>query len=222
MADQQVEIYGLAGPVAVGKGTVLGELKADYGDDVVIIGVGNILRQEIKNGTELGAIAKGFMDQAMLVPSELINEMVLNRIYEIQKEGKASKVILDGYPRNIEQANAVVSSSISLERVIELTLPDETLVERGSDRECCESCGETYTIKNLFKRTKVKGVCDVCGGKVSRRSDDEPEKVRKRWESYKNETYPMFDVLRAADIECVSIDNSLSDARERFFEAVGF
>ena len=218
---ENVKVYCLTGPANVGKGTLLGEAEKKFGDSFTVIGTGAMFRKEIELGTAFGKEIKQYMDDGLLVPDGLICSKIVDIIKAAAGEGK-EKIILDGFPRTPKQVGAMLQNGIVPNRVIELTLPDEILVERGSDRECCVSCGETYTIVNEFKRTAVKGVCDKCGGKVVRRADDEPAKVRKRLESYRVDTCPMFEEFENADIEVVVIDNNRADAKEKFFAALEF
>lgn len=217
-----VRIYGVGGPANAGKGTLLSLLEKAHGGEFVVISVGNRLRKEVKEGTELGLQAKTYMENGKLVPDDIINKVFLKIIDEVIKEGKCHKMILDGYPRSPGQVVEMLKSGVYMERMIEITLPEDVLIKRGSDRVCCVDCGETYTVEDLHKRTKKEGVCDKCGGNVVRRPDDAPEKVKVRLQSYLDDTYPMYDVLRKAGVEVVSIDRSETGDVDRFFEAVDF
>lgn len=205
----------VAGPPNAGKGTWLSDLKKKKGDELRIIAVSALLRQEIEAGTELGLKAKEYMDAGQLCPDDVINGMILNIL-----ENTTGTVILDGYPRTKVQAEAMLAAGIVPIMAIEVKLPDEVLVERASDRIICTKCSESYTIVDPFKQPKVAGVCDLCGGELKQRPDDAPEKVRGRLADYREKTFPIFQVMEDAGIEVVYIDRTEEGAKDRFFEAM--
>lgn len=205
----------VAGPPNAGKGTWLSDLKKMKGDELRIIAVSALLRQEIEAGTELGLKAKEYMDAGQLCPDDVINGMILNIL-----ENTTGTVILDGYPRTKVQAEAMLAAGIVPIMAIEVKLPDEVLVERASDRIICTKCSESYTIVDPFKQPKVAGVCDLCGGELKQRPDDAPEKVRGRLTDYREKTFPIFQVMEDAGIEVVYIDRTEEGAKDRFFEAM--
>lgn len=205
----------VAGPPNAGKGTWLSDLKKMKGDELRIIAVSALLRQEIEAGTELGLKAKEYMDAGQLCPDDVINGMILNIL-----ENTTGTVILDGYPRTKVQAEAMLAAGIVPIMAIEVKLPDEVLVERASDRIICTKCSESYTIVDSFKQPKVAGVCDLCGGELKQRPDDAPEKVRGRLTDYREKTFPIFQVMEDAGIEVVYIDRTEEGAKDRFFEAM--
>lgn len=202
----------VAGPPNAGKGTWLSILAKLKGKGVRIISVSALLREEIAAGTELGKIAKGYMDEGLLCPDDVINKMLLKILEEA-----TGTVILDGYPRTKTQAEAMLEAGIVPVFAVEVKLPNEVLIERASDRIICSKCSESYTIKDTFKQPKVAGVCDLCGGELKRRPDDEPEKVKGRLDEYAEKTFPIFQVMEDAGIEVHYLDRLESDAKERFF-----
>ncbi len=205
----------VAGPPNAGKGTWLSDLKKMKGDELRIIAVSALLRQEIEAGTELGLKAKEYMDAGQLCPDDVINGMILNIL-----ENTTGTIILDGYPRTKVQAEAMLAAGIVPIMAIEVKLPDEVLVERASDRIICTKCSESYTIVDPFKQPKVAGVCDLCGGELKQRSDDAPEKVRGRLADYREKTFPIFQVMEDAGIEVIYIDRTVDGAKDRFFEVM--
>lgn len=203
----------VAGPPNAGKGTWLSILAKQKGNDVRIISVSALLREEIAAGTKLGKIAQEYMDSGLLCPDDVINKMLL----KILEEAKGT-VILDGYPRTKVQAEAMLEAGIVPAFAVEVKLPNEVLIERASDRIICSKCSESYTIKDTFKQPKKEGICDKCGGELKRRPDDSPEKVRGRLVEYAEKTFPIFQVMEDAGIKVHYLDRSEPDAKDRFFE----
>ena len=210
-----VKTIVVAGPPNAGKGTWLSDLKKMKGENLRIVAVSALLRQEIEAGTELGLKAKEYMDAGKLCPDGVINRMILNLL-----ENTTGTVILDGYPRTKVQAEAMLAAGIVPVMAVEVKLPDEVLVERASDRIICSKCSESYTIVDPFKQPKVAGVCDVCGGELKKRPDDAPEKVRGRLSDYREKTFPIFQVMENAGIEVIYIDRMEEGAKARFFDAM--
>lgn len=174
----------LLGAPGAGKGTQAEIISETC--KIPTISTGNILRAAVKNGTEMGLKAKSFMDAGGLVPDEVIIGIVKERLAE---PDCANGFILDGVPRTIPQAEAIERMGIRIDKVLELAVPDEVITERMSGRRVCEACGASYHIQN--KRSKVEGVCDVCGGKLVTRKDDEPATVRDRLKAYHEQTEPL-------------------------------
>lgn len=172
------------GPPGAGKGTHAAVLSEKTG--LPIIGTGNILREAIKSGTELGAKAKGFMDAGQLVPDSLILAMVDERLKAPDCE---NGYILDGFPRTLPQAEALTGMGITPDVVIDLMVEDSLILERLTGRRVCPECGATYHVKSL--PPKAEGVCDICGAKLTVRKDDTPETVRERLSVYHEQTEPI-------------------------------
>lgn len=156
------------------------------------ISTGDIFRANIKEGTELGKKAKEYMDQGLLVPDELVVNLVVDRV---QKEDCANGYVLDGFPRTIPQAEcldeALTKLNTKIDYAINVEVPDENIINRMSGRRACVSCGATYHIVNV--PSKVEGICDRCGKELILRDDDKPETVKKRLDVYHEQTQPLID-----------------------------
>ncbi|MFO7618676.1 MAG: adenylate kinase [Thermoplasmata archaeon] len=178
----------LLGPPGAGKGTQAQFLVEKYG--IPQISTGDLLRKAVAEGTELGKIAKSYMDAGKLGPDDLILALVKERI---EKPDCGKGYILDGYPRNLAQAQAMKSLG-SVDVVINLVLPMEELVTRLTSRRTCKKCNAVY---NLTARPpKVEGKCDSCGGELYQRDDDNVATVSKRLETYTAQTAPLIDYYR--------------------------
>ena len=175
------------------------------------ISTGNILREALKSGTELGQKAKTFMDAGNLVPDDVVIDMLKERIAQPDcKDG----FILDGFPRTIPQAEALDAMGVVIDRVIDIEVPDEKIVTRMSGRRVCEKCDASYHL--VYNPPKVEGVCDKCAGALVQRKDDNAETVRDRLTVYHNQTEPLksyyaaqgklFEVNGDRDVEVISAD----------------
>lgn len=183
----------LLGPPGAGKGTQSARLIEALG--IVQISTGDLLRAARKAGTELGRKAQSFMDAGQLVPDEVVLSLVEERL---SREDARNGYILDGFPRNIAQASALDSRGIVVERVVNMAVPVLSLVERLAGRRVCQSCGATYHLVNQAPRTS--GVCDLCGGVVTQRKDDDAAVVESRLRVYESETAPLIGFYRARGI----------------------
>ena len=183
----------LLGAPGAGKGTQAEIICAKL--NIPSISTGNILRAAVKEGTEMGLKAKSFMDAGALVPDEVIIGILKERLAQADC---ANGFILDGVPRTIAQAEAIETMGIRIDKVLELQVEDSVIVERMSGRRVCEKCGASYHILN--KKSKVEGVCDLCGGKLVQRKDDNPETVRDRLAVYHKETEPLKGFYEARGI----------------------
>lgn len=150
------------------------------------ISTGNIIREALKSGTEMGVRAKSYMDEGKLVPDEVVIGIIQERL---EKDDCKNGFILDGFPRTIPQAEALDKMGVVIDRVIDLEVPDEKIVERMSGRRVCEACGASYHM--LFKKPAVEGKCDKCGGTLVQRKDDHPDTVKERLKVYHNQTEPL-------------------------------
>ncbi|HEY3315390.1 MAG TPA: adenylate kinase [Bacillota bacterium] len=179
----------LLGPPGVGKGTQAKLLATEY--KVPHISTGDILRQEVRDGTELGRKAKEYMERGALVPDELILAMFEGRL---EKDDTRAGFIADGFPRTIPQAEAfdqmLARRGQRLEAVVTIEAPLEELVRRSAGRRVCRSCGAPYNV--YYQPSKVEGVCEVCGGELYQRDDDREATVRRRQEVYRAETAPLI------------------------------
>ena len=180
------------------------------------ISTGDIFRANIKNGTELGAKAKTYMDKGLLVPDELVCDLVVDRI---QQDDCKNGFILDGFPRTIPQAEALKAALTAIEEkmeyAIDIDVPDENIINRMAGRRACVGCGATYHVE--FNPTKVEGVCDVCGEKLILRDDDKPETVKKRLDVYHELTQPLIDFYKKEGI-LVTVDGTQS--MDKVFEDI--
>ena len=183
----------LLGAPGAGKGTQADIIKKTLG--IPTISTGNILRAAVKNGTPTGLKAKEYMDAGKLVPDEVIIGIINERL---QESDCANGYILDGVPRTIAQAEAIETMGIRIDKVLELQVEDSVIVERMSGRRVCENCGASYHIVNI--PPKKEGVCDVCGGALKQRKDDDPETVRDRLAVYHKETEPLKGFYEARGI----------------------
>lgn len=183
----------MLGAPGAGKGTQAKMIAAKM--QIPHISTGDIFRANIKEGTELGNKAKGYMDQGLLVPDELVLDLVVDRLsWDDAKEG----YILDGFPRTIPQAEALTESLATkgqkLDYAIDIEIPDAAIIERMGGRRACVACGATYHIVNI--PPKKEGVCDKCGAGLILRDDDKPETVKKRLEVYHEQTQPLIDYYK--------------------------
>ncbi len=180
----------LLGPPGAGKGTQAAEIVKKY--NVPHISTGDIFRKNISEGTDLGKKAKEYIDKGLLVPDELVVAIVKDRLSESDcKEG----FLLDGFPRTVDQADALDTElknlNYSLDKVLNIYVDKDALIERAVGRRICKSCGATYHIS--FNKPKEEGKCDLCGGELFQRSDDTEETVAKRIGVYLEQTEPLID-----------------------------
>ena len=183
----------LLGAPGAGKGTQAEILKKKLA--IPTISTGNILRAAVKNGTPTGLKAKEYMDAGKLVPDEVIIGIINERL---QEADCANGYILDGVPRTIAQAEAMERAGISFDAVVAIEVPDEKIINRMGGRRVCEACGASYHIVNI--PPKAEGVCDVCGGKLVQRKDDNPETVKNRLAEYHTTTEPLKGFYEARGI----------------------
>ena len=187
----------MLGAPGAGKGTQAKKIAAKY--DIPHISTGDIFRANIKNGTELGNKVKTYMDQGLLVPDELVVDLVVDRV---QQDDCKNGYVLDGFPRTIPQAEALDKALAALgdkvDYAIDVNVPDENIVNRMGGRRACVGCGATYHL--VYAPTKTEGICDVCGKELILRDDDKPETVQKRLNVYHEQTQPLIDYYTNAGI----------------------
>ena len=174
------------GAPGAGKGTQA-EKVSEY-LQIPTISTGNIIREALKNGTEMGKKAKSYMDSGALVPDDVVIGIIQERLAQPDCE---NGFILDGFPRTIPQAEALDRMGIHIDRIIDIEVPDETIAQRVSGRRVCAACGSSYHLD--FKKPQVDGVCDRCNGALVQRKDDQPETVKERLAVYHEQTEPLKD-----------------------------
>lgn len=152
------------------------------------ISTGNIIRAALKAGTEMGVKAKEFIDNGQLVPDEVVIGIIKERL---ARDDCKNGFILDGFPRTIPQAQALDTMGIDIDKVIDIEVPDEKIVERMSGRRVCPSCGNSYHL--IYKKPEKEGVCNSCGTELVIRADDHPDTVKERLEVYHSQTEPLKD-----------------------------
>lgn len=185
-----MNILIMGGPGA-GKGTMSAKIVEKY--NVCHISTGDIFRSEIGNQTELGMMAKSYMDKGLLVPDEVTNQMVKSYLENL--EDKKNGFLLDGYPRTIDQAKAFdalsAGSDLAIDTVIAMELDFSVLSGRITGRRLCRNCGEIYHM--VTKPPKQEGICDKCGGELYQRKDDTEESLKVRLDEYSRQTEPVLD-----------------------------
>lgn len=179
----------MLGAPGAGKGTQAKQIAKTYG--VPHISTGDIFRANIKEGTELGKKAQEYMDQGLLVPDELVCDLVVDRIH---REDCKKGYVLDGFPRTIPQADALdaalAHNNEKIEFAIDIEVPDENIIKRMSGRRSCKDCGSIF--HTVYNPPKKENSCDVCGGELVLRDDDKEDTVKKRLDVYHEQTAPLI------------------------------
>ncbi len=204
----------LLGPPGAGKGTQASAIIEKY--SIPHISTGDILRSNIKKGTELGKKAKEYMDKGLLVPDDLVVSLVKDRLLE---DDCKNGFLLDGFPRTVNQADALdevlTNMNIKLDKVINIDVDRDELINRAVGRRICKNCGATYHIK--FNPPKEEDKCDACGNCLFQRDDDKEETVAKRIEVYTKQTKPLIDYYEKKNI-ILNVDGNKSI--EKVFEEI--
>jgi adenylate kinase len=206
------------GPPGAGKGTQASIIAKHY--NMVHISTGDMLRAAVKEGTELGSLAKSYMDKGELVP----DEVVIGIIREVIKSSDSiNGYLLDGFPRTIPQAEALNrmlnSESLKVDKVVSVEVPDEEIIRRIGGRRVCEKCGAMY--HKVYDPPKNADICDKCGGSLFQRDDDREGVIRKRLEVYSRQTLPLKAYYRNAGI-LREIDGlgTINDVRNRISDSL--
>ena len=174
----------LLGAPGAGKGTQAEKICEKL--NIPAISTGNILRAAVKDGTEMGLKAKSYMDAGQLVPDEVVIGIIKDRLND---DDCKNGFILDGFPRTIPQAQALLDSGVDIDKVIDIEVPDEAITKRMSGRRVCSKCANSYHVE--YKKPKVDGICDACGGELIQRKDDAPQTVLDRLVEYHKMTEPL-------------------------------
>lgn len=176
----------LLGAPGAGKGTQAEVICSHL--NIPAISTGNIIREALKSGTEMGVRAKSFVDAGKLVPDEVVIGIIQERLAQ---DDCKNGFVLDGFPRTIPQAEALDRMGVQIDKVIDIEVPDDKIVLRMSGRRVCESCGASYHL--LYKKPEVEGICSKCGGTLVQRKDDHPDTVKERLNVYHEQTEPLKD-----------------------------
>ncbi len=208
-----MKIIFLGAPGA-GKGTQAEIVAEKFG--IPTVSTGNIIREALKNGTEMGLKAKSFIEAGQLVPDEVVIGIIKERL---ANDDCKNGFILDGFPRTIPQAEALDAMGISIDKVVDIEVPDENIMERMTGRRVCGTCGASYHL--MFKKPLTDGICDSCGGELVQRKDDAPETVSDRLKVYHEQTEPLKDFYeKAGKLSVVEGLGTVSEITERVLKAL--
>ncbi|MBQ1452262.1 MAG: adenylate kinase [Clostridia bacterium] len=208
-----MKIIFLGAPGA-GKGTQAEIVAEKYA--IPTISTGNIIREALKNGTEMGLKAKAFIEAGQLVPDEVVIGIIKERL---AKGDCDNGFILDGFPRTIPQAEALDAMGIIIDRVVDIEVPDEAIAERMTGRRVCPDCGASYHIVN--KKPEKEGICDSCGAALVQRKDDAPETVADRLKVYHDQTEPLKGYYeKTGKLKIVEGLGSVADITARVLKAL--
>jgi len=202
----------LLGAPGAGKGTQAENI-CEY-LKIPTISTGNIIREALKSGTEMGLKAKSYMDAGQLVPDEVVIGIIKDRL---ANDDCNNGFILDGFPRTIPQAEALDKMGVVIDKVIDIEVPDERIIARMSGRRVCGSCGASYHLE--YKVPKTEGVCDLCAGALVQRKDDHPDTVKARLEVYHSETEPLKEYYsKQGKLAIVEGQEEISDTTALVFK----
>ena len=181
------------------------------------ISTGNMLREAMKNGTAVGEKAKYYMDNGLLVPDEVIMDIVAERVVQPDCQGG---FILDGVPRTLAQAEALLARGVPIDHVVAIEIDDSVIEGRMTGRRVCSNCGASYHI--VANPSKTEGKCDLCGGDLMIRKDDAPETVRRRLVVYHEQTEVLKDFYaKLGKLRLVEGNQSIEGACEDILTAIG-
>ncbi len=204
----------IMGAPGAGKGTQSEKISQKW--NIPAVSTGDMLRAAVKAGTEMGVLAKSFMDAGQLVPDEVVIGIIKDYLSSDQC---AAGFILDGFPRSIPQAEALDAMGVKIDAVLSIEVADEKIVERMSGRRICSGCGASYHV--LYKPTKVADVCDNCGKSLYIRDDDAAETVLKRLTTYHGTTEPLKDYYAAKGLLiCVEGQEKVEDTTAAVMKAL--
>lgn len=204
----------LLGAPGAGKGTQAEKICNKF--SIPTISTGNIIREAIKSGTEMGKKAKAFVDEGELVPDDVVIGIIKDRLTE---EDCKKGFILDGFPRTIPQAEALDRMGVEIDKVISIEVPDDKITTRMSGRRVCAKCGASYHIE--YKQPQQDGICDACGDALVQRKDDAPETVLDRLRVYHEQTEPLKEYYkRAGKLSIVEGQEKVEDTTKLTFAAL--
>jgi adenylate kinase len=208
----------LVGPPGAGKGTQAVHLAEHFA--IPHISTGDIFRANIKGATELGVLAKSFIDKGELVPDSVTNDMVADRLTNPDTK---NGFLLDGYPRNVEQAKfldgVLAERNIPLEAVLEFKLENDEIVKRLSGRRVCKSCGAIFHV--IFEKSAIEGKCDKCQGDLYQREDDKEDVIQNRLDVYTAQTEPIINYYQNAKLlKTISAVGEVSEIATRAIDAL--
>ena len=205
----------LMGPPGAGKGTNAKRIANEY--KIPHISTGDMFREAIKNKTPLGELASSYINKGLLVPDEVTIGLVKERLSAPDCE---KGFLLDGFPRTVPQAEALDAMGVTIDKVVEIFVPDETIKQRVSGRRVCSGCGATYHVE--FKPSKVEGKCDKCGAETIIRKDDQPQTVLERLDVYHKQTAPLKDYYsKQGKLETVVGQDEVAETSKLTLKAVG-
>ena len=204
----------LLGAPGAGKGTQAEKICNKF--SIPTISTGNIIREAIKSGTEMGKKAKAFVDEGKLVPDEVVIGIIKDRLAE---DDCNNGFILDGFPRTIPQAEALDRMGVEIDKVISIEVPDDKIIARMSGRRVCAKCGASYHIE--YKQPQQEGICDACGDALVQRKDDAPETVLDRLRVYHEQTEPLKEYYKkAGKLSIVEGQEKVEDTTKLTFAAL--
>jgi adenylate kinase len=204
----------LLGAPGAGKGTQAEKICEKY--NIPAVSTGNIIREALKNGTDMGLKAKSYIDAGKLVPDEVVIGIIKERLAE---DDCQNGFILDGFPRTIPQAEALDAMGVKIDVVLSLEVEDEKIIERMSGRRICSGCGASYHV--VYKPTKAENICDACGASLYTRSDDAAETVLKRLETFHNITEPLKEFYsKKGQLVCVKGMEKVEDTTAAVLKAI--
>ncbi|MDH7564535.1 MAG: nucleoside monophosphate kinase [Candidatus Bathyarchaeota archaeon] len=214
MENVNLIIFGAPGS---GKGTYASRLQTKLG--LSVVAMGDIFREVMKEDTPLSRKIKGFVEKGLLVPDDVVVEVLKAHLAKIPKE---KGLILDGFPRTVDQAKALEAIA-NIDAVILLTVPDWIIIERLSTRRICKNCGEVYNVRYL--KPKVENICDKCGGNLYQRSDDTAQVIKDRINVYEKQTHPLLQFYRekntpVVEFKCEKLEMSPEVAVEEILKGL--
>lgn len=193
----------IIGAPGAGKGTYASRLQQKLG--VEVIATGDIFRELAKQDSDLARKVKSYMEKGLLVPDEVVIEVLKQRLNKIPK-GKS--FILDGYPRTLDQAK-MLDTITKIDVILLLDVPDWIIIERLSTRRICRNCGAVYNVR--FLKSHIEGICDKCGGPLYQRSDDNEEVIKKRLQVYQDQTKPLLEYFKQKKLPFVTSSTTSLD-----------